>query len=402
MSDSSQIFPDMIIEDKRYNYIETLGYGSYGKTYLYQVSTEDMHTRIIDQTLPHNTELYAIKLFFPYKNVLENFNKEISNLQNIKKLLLGCQAFITCYKLLITINPDDDIYDIIVDDLLKDSIKPLEKLPIYGLVTNYVEGFDLHTLKDKFSAIKWDLWSYNEWSIILTNFILQLLSILERLHSTDIIHRDIKLDNIIINDNPNQYYDYKYFFVLIDLGGTCIKTCNSLYGSPKYLSQRFVIRNQKYNNLSIDEYKLQDVYALYVTLYVLANFRYPFPNIENKLVVRDILILRSDLSRTNLNTELEKDKSNNDENNYRSSDSGYNYIDEILDSFFEDYLNNPADIVSKKLTASYLRKIVSSIISEDYKIISNIDDRKTQTKKNISDTLTFYKTSTEGYDTYLE
>jgi len=62
----------------------------------------------------------------------------------------------------------------------------------------------------------------------------------------------------------------------------------------------------------MQDYKLQDIYFIYVSLYILTNFRYPFPN--------------------------KKNKSNNDETNYIYSNSIYDDINYILNSFIDTYL----------------------------------------------------------------
>jgi len=81
---NNNLLPDMYIDEIKYVYIKPVGYGAYRKSYLYRSELDG--------------KKYIIKLFFPYKDMIETYNIEIFNLQKINELLNGCQSFIIYYR----------------------------------------------------------------------------------------------------------------------------------------------------------------------------------------------------------------------------------------------------------------------------------------------------------------
>lgn len=96
---------------------------------------------------------------------------------------------------------------------------------------------------------------------VVANFAYWLFSTLEKLHSRDIVHRDIKPDNIIMSENQ---------FFLVDFGFACSTDLKTEYhcrrfdiGSPLYLELNVL----KTGKTTIEHVKGNDVWSAAVTIY---------------------------------------------------------------------------------------------------------------------------------------
>jgi len=305
--------PNISINDKNFTYISYLGKGNFGKTYLYE----------------SDRVKYVFKFFYPTKKAESAFNKELEALQKTKKLLTECKTYIICYEYILQVVPDDKIYEAIYYNLSLDK-KLNNELPVYCIITDYIDGNNLKYVEENHGVF-----NIKQWGTFLRAFITKSLQIINLLHSLDIIHRDIKLENIILTEDNDDNYN----FSLIDLGGTCIKNCVSTYGSIGYFSLNFLAMNR--DDITIDNYKLQDIYCIYICLYILANHRHPFIT-ENKFINKD-----------------------DDINYYINSDSSYDDINKILNEFFNTYIRS--DI--KNL---YVVLNSDNLLLDAQKIISNL------------------------------
>ena len=88
------------------------------------------------------------------------------------------------------------------------------------------------------------------------SIIKQLLTILDRLHSNDIIHGDIKAENLFYNESDQ--------LKLFDFGFTCKKTqCTTLRGTPGYISP------ERFSKGSLADPSKMDIFAAGQLIYVL-------------------------------------------------------------------------------------------------------------------------------------
>ncbi|CAG9313656.1 unnamed protein product [Blepharisma stoltei] len=108
-----------------------------------------------------------------------------------------------------------------------------------------------------------------------SEFLFELLLTLNYLHSKNIVHRDIKLENIMIcSENPAK-------FKLIDFGlaGICNENDQTLRcGSPGYIAPE-ILRKQTYG-VKID------LFGIGVCLFMLLSGRSPFPGRNTKEILK--------------------------------------------------------------------------------------------------------------------
>eukprot|EP00359_Climacostomum_virens_P003916 CAMPEP_0204901482 /NCGR_PEP_ID=MMETSP1397-20131031/3106_1 /ASSEMBLY_ACC=CAM_ASM_000891 /TAXON_ID=49980 /ORGANISM="Climacostomum Climacostomum virens, Strain Stock W-24" /LENGTH=417 /DNA_ID=CAMNT_0052069847 /DNA_START=219 /DNA_END=1472 /DNA_ORIENTATION=+ len=106
----------------------------------------------------------------------------------------------------------------------------------------------------------------------------QVLSAMDYCHSLNVTHRDLKLENILLDDRRN--------IKLIDFGfATCFpndKKAKIFCGTPSYMSPEIVARKE-YNGPPAD------VWALGVLLFVMLSGTYPFKGRDDKDLYRKIL-----------------------------------------------------------------------------------------------------------------
>lgn len=136
------------------------------------------------------------------------------------------------------------------------------------LIMEYVLGKDLHDVHLEYSD--------NELTIIVPIIIPQIIHGLQYLHSKNIIHRDIKLENILLTpDNKIKIADYDFLTYSDNIKG------NDVCGTVYYNSPELSI-NDKYDCRT-------DIWSVGIVMYMLLIFNYPFYGSTNKETVHKIL-----------------------------------------------------------------------------------------------------------------
>lgn len=174
-----------------------------------------------------------------------------------------------------------------------------KKNNIYYLFMEYCNKGDLYELLKKSSISKEQL---------LTQFIIQIIDSLYYLHQNNIIHRDIKLHNILLHNEDNGDLIFKlsdFGFACydmstlegnsIDLEDSLCKKYFKLCGTPFYMAPEIILNMNKMENITkykntsnefdIKEYtfytKTIDIWSLGVCLYEFIFDDLPFDNIKN-------------------------------------------------------------------------------------------------------------------------
>lgn len=96
----------------------------------------------------------------------------------------------------------------------------------------------------------------------IVNILCQICNAIEYMHSKDIVHRDIKPHNIIVNDQKALLIDFDLASCLHD-NHYPIK--NGLTGTPSFIAPEI------WNGDDNIDYKLSDIYSFGVTMYYIFN-----------------------------------------------------------------------------------------------------------------------------------
>lgn len=316
------ILPSFTFSNEKINPMHELGKGSYGIAFLYKSVYDDTY--------------YVCKFLFPLKSHIQANIYEINFLRYIKKLLSGCINNVICHITYYELPPSDTIYKSVFDVLQKSYNKKIldNDVPIFIHISDYIKGPSM----DKYFFTS---------EMDCSDFLLQMFDTLTLLHSKNVIHSDIKNNNIVY-DVINKY------FVIIDLGLSyvCLDidkfSKKKLRGTPIYTPNKLINKYNEDGFLSIDERKFHDIYAIMYTLYYSLNKIRPF----------DIIMIDN--------------RHVNDETKYTPSNSRLHNVDLYINYFFNYYLNNPIEYSSKFFKADTCINIFKNYILNNYSPSHNI------------------------------
>lgn len=136
------------------------------------------------------------------------------------------------------------------------------------IITNYIQGVDLYSI---YQDQKHDMTVSQVW-----NFIKQLIQTVKLLHTHNIAHRDLKLDNIMYNND---------IYTIIDFGSAKLHELKSkkMVGTPIYLPPEWYIDNANFEEHDFYKY---DIWAIGVVMY---EFIHKKPHIqENVASIEDV------------------------------------------------------------------------------------------------------------------
>lgn len=225
-----------------YEITKKLGEGGYGVVYL-AISKKTGGKVAI--------KISTFKITKTAQQAEKFFNDEVKILQDISRYP-NCNPYFLC----------------IIDHITI----PKKSGNIHALITEYIDGYNLYELTTCMNDTKHRLSEED-----LITLIEHLLIGLNELHSRGIVHRDIKAENIMFNDN-------KLAIKLIDFGGACsLASSDSCFehitGTIGLFDQRAISYaiSQKKGKGSIrlieKSLKANDVYALGRTIWELATLK---------------------------------------------------------------------------------------------------------------------------------
>lgn len=139
------------------------------------------------------------------------------------------------------------------------SSKDFENLPNPTIISNYISSGSLHEIQTN---------PQPEWTNTkkLIN-IYGIASAMSYLHSHDVIHQDLKLENILIDDH---FYPIISDFCLSKI--TEHFTKSAFKGTPIYMAPE-ILQNEQYT-------KSSDVYAFAIIVYQIITGKIPFENLD--------------------------------------------------------------------------------------------------------------------------
>ena len=224
------------IIDNKYYLLKEIGKGLSSKVYL------GLSKEKIDNN--NNLKYYSIKVINPNKIETSLFKNEIKSLENIEHInILKIYSY--------------------GQGILK-KIKNGKRKEIYYIVMEYLEHGQLLNYITKISNEENDPKGFGEnlGRIILS----QILDGLEEIHNKNIFHRDIKLENIMLGGDNNNYI-LKY----VDFGFSTNETglLNTFLGTPSYAAPELHLKFEYYA-------KSVDIFSLGICLFIIVTGSLPF------------------------------------------------------------------------------------------------------------------------------
>lgn len=217
--------------EKEYEIISLLGQGTYGKVY-----------KVIDEK-----NEFAMKIVsFDKDETFEFLMNEIDTINQLIKMFPECNNYLLCYNKVIIDEKNKKAF--LFSEIMSGEFKLL---------------YDRNDLNQKINY--------------LLNMTISVIKALEVLHAVNIIHRDIKPQNILFNKEDNMKIK------LADFGLSCFKSkCKGFSGARLFRDFKQYVDIIKHGAHEFNEN--DDFYALGVSIYDLLTSKMLFDSKEYKII----------------------------------------------------------------------------------------------------------------------
>lgn len=306
-----------------YEVIKQIGKGSFSNVYLCK---NDIPLHIGDTE--SNEEFFIIKeinineLVKSYTNRRTGGTGAVKRVRKTKRDNSDIQVNITPYKNESElVNTEQDYYFKRLKELIESEIEILSSLDhpniikffgyskgdgIYYLRMEYCDGGDVYDFLKKSGSDRFRNSSGGFTNSFLYEFLNQTISGLKYIHDKNIVHRDIKLHNVLIKYSTSGKIEFKisdFGFACYDLYGMndedidlddiLCKKYYKLCGTPYYMAPEIILNIQNMENITVykqtssfkskSQYynKKIDIWSLGICIYELMFNLLPFSNIRN-------------------------------------------------------------------------------------------------------------------------
>ena len=336
--------------DDKTEIIKQIGKGSFSNVYLcrqdlpFLFETADIDEYFIVKEININ---HLVK---KYVGSSKKYERVIDKQQN-SQMELNITPYIKNDRVFITRTTEQDYYYKRLQELIESEIDVLYNLQheniikfyeckkmagIYHLHMEYCEFGDVYDYLKNVDDNQRNMWngvSYN----FIKNFILQVGDGLQYIHSKNYIHRDIKLNNILIKKGENAGDIFR--FKLSDFGFACyditkvteeesddilLKKYYKLCGTPYYMAPEIILNANKLENFTTIKNENQesiipikdkintfydntiDLWGLGICIYELIFNKLPFPKIRDLHELE--LFYKSEYVQNYINEKISKHK----------------------------------------------------------------------------------------------
>jgi serine/threonine protein kinase len=251
-----------------YKYIKRLGHGSFGTVNLYKhnKTNKEVAIKFIDMN-----RMYKKSSSKTRKQILRDLFNEIHILQSIKRSNNKNVLKYIDYGFI------DNKTNLEIEDITNHH---LLDITIF-IITEYICCKTLYDVIN--SNILYEKYVKNP--LYFLHIIKGLYNGLKYLHKNNIVHYDLKLDNIMIREQKDRYDDP----IIVDYGIGCIQDiCIRILGTINYMPYEQL---QAYENDTImlnRVGKKSDIFSLGIVLYIMINDKLPYHDIlYNKNISED-------------------------------------------------------------------------------------------------------------------
>ncbi len=151
-----------------------------------------------------------------------------------------------------------------------------------AILMDYIEGDDLFNICET-EMFKYDIFNLEYCNSIMKDnkfitYIAKLIDAIKLLHDNNFVHRDIKIENIMITKDDNLFLIDFYTLLYIDKNYEGVNA----NGTLEYMSPEILNLYIEGNTVPPEYFKPSDIWALGIVIFTLVYISYPFFNCNPK------------------------------------------------------------------------------------------------------------------------